>query len=61
MEKMKGRDVCSQSCANGLLIPANNGDVRKMGGMSEEIDTAGGGEGREEKVRWECLRAPDSS
>lgn len=47
----------SQSRANGLLISANNWDVSKMGGMSEEIDTAGGGQGR----AWECLRARDSS
>lgn len=70
MEKMIGRDtrrprrknktqtLRSRSRANGLLIPANNWDVSKMGGMSEEIDTAGGGEGRE---RRECLRARDSS
>lgn len=61
MEKMIGRDtrrprrknktqtLRSRSRANGLLIPANNWDVSKMGGMSEEIDTAGGGEGREKK------------
>lgn len=36
----------SQSRANGLLISANNWDASKMGGMSEEIDTAGGGQGR---------------
>lgn len=61
MEKIIGRDtrrprrknktqtLRSRSRANGLLIPANNWDVSKMGGMSEEIDTAGGGEGREKK------------
>lgn len=61
MEKMIGRDtrrprrknktqtLRSRSRANGLLIPANNWDVSKMGGMSEEIDMTGGGEGREKK------------
>lgn len=34
----------SQSRANGLLISANDWDVSEMGGMSEEIDTAGGGQ-----------------